>query len=97
MSIGRNHPDTSNGIRDEAADYLAAHIAEYESYSSAGMTEKAAEVAAVLHTLGHDVRPQKPVEGQKERAVSAEPLEQAVDSDAPAKRRPGRPRKDAAE
>lgn len=97
MSIGRNHPSTSDGIRDVEADYIAAHVSEYESYNSAGMTEKAAEVASALRALGHDVRPQKPVEGQKERAVSTEPLETAVDSDAPAKRRPGRPRKDAAE
>lgn len=87
MSIGRNHPSTNPGIRDAAADYLAAHVAEHESYANAGMTEKAAEVAAVLRALGHEVRPEKPTEGQKERAVAPEPLERAVESDAPVKRR----------
>lgn len=80
-------------MRDTAAEYVAAHVAEYESYVTAGMTAKAVEVANVLRQLGHEVRPRRPEAGQKERAVNPDPLERAVDGDAPAKRRPGRPKK----
>lgn len=84
------------GTRDERADIIDALKAEYESYVGAfGMADKAAEVAAVLRAYGHEVRPQKPVAGQKERAVSAEQTERAVDGESVKKRPAGRPRKTA--
>lgn len=93
MSIGRNHPTTNNGIRDAEADYIDAHVAEYEAYCVAGLTEKAAAVADVLDQLQHSVRPERPTEGAKERAVTEPALETAVNSDEAPKRRPGRPKK----
>lgn len=62
-------------VRDIAGDYLKAHIAEYESYKAAGLTERAAEVAKVLKALGHDV--------VKERAVAAPKTQKAVEKDVP--------------
>lgn len=83
MSLGR--PDKPGGdIRDVAADYLNAHIAEYTSYKTAGNTERAAEVAAVLKQLGHEVEPKKAP--PKEKAIPANTLEKAVESDVPPSR-----------
>lgn len=93
MSIGRNHPTTGKDTRDPEADFVVAHIEEYEAYTAAGMTEQAAQVADVLRRLGHDIRPARPAAGAKERAVSEPPLETAVPSDETPKRRPGRPKK----
>lgn len=78
----------TNDKRDERADYTAALIFEYETYTTAGLTERAEEVATVLRALGHEVRPQRPAPGQKERAVHAEPVEKAVTDENPKRRTP---------
>jgi len=78
-------------VRDVKADYIAAHLAEFESYKTAGLTERANAVAVVLRQLGVEV--DKAPAGVKERAVAPEPVERAVEADAPPKRRPGRPKK----
>lgn len=79
--------------RDVDADYLAAYIAEYESYKFGGLDEQARAVAAELSRLGHEVRPKPPAEA-KERAVVPPPVERAVEKDEPPKRPVGRPVKD---
>lgn len=82
--------------RDVEADFLSAYLAEYKSYKAAGLHDRAEAVAAVLRGLGHEVAPRSPKapEGVKERAVVVEPLERAVEADAPPpKRGPGRPPK----
>lgn len=89
MSIGRNHRDGEG--RDIAADYLAAYIAEFESYRTAGNYEKANEVAVVLRQLGHQV--DKVPTGTKERAVSDPAVEQAVPTESAPPKRRGRPPK----
>lgn len=78
-------------VRDVAADFLAAHIAEYESYRAAGLYEKANEVAVVLRQLGHQV--DKAPAGVKERAVSDPVVEQAVPAESTPPKRRGRPPK----
>jgi hypothetical protein len=76
----------TNDKRDERADYTAALIFEYETYATAGLSERAQEVAAVLRALGHEVRPARPAPGQKERAVNTEPVEKAVTDENPKRR-----------
>lgn len=92
MSIGRNHKTDAKDIRDVEGDYAKALRAEYETYKKYGREDRAKEVAAELHRVGHEVA-SAPV---KERAVSPEPLERAVEADAAPKRR-GRPSQKAAE
>ncbi len=81
--------------RDEAADYKAALLDEYDSYTRAGRTEEAALVAAVLrkrHGHGHEAEG-RPAE---ETVVESPPLERADIEPAPetaVPRKPGRPRK----
>jgi hypothetical protein len=60
-------------VRDERADFLRAHIEEYQSYRANGLHDRADAVARVLRVLGHDV-------GVKERAIPA-PVERAVEGD----------------
>ena len=69
-------------VRDIAADYRKAYLAEYENYKAAGYTDRAAAVADALRALGYEVE-RAPV---KERAIPQEPLETAVDDNAPIKR-----------
>lgn len=76
--------------RDVDADYLAAYVAEHDKYKAAGLDDLAAGVAAVLLGLGHDVRPKTKEAPVKERAVTPEPTEKAVEVE---KRGPGRPAK----
>ena len=78
--------------RDEAADYTAALLREFNSYRVAGLDEQAKAVAAELRKLGHDIRP-KPPEEKKEKAVDPTPVERAVEKDEPVKRPVGRPAK----
>lgn len=76
--------------RDEAADYTAALIDEFDSYIRANRTEDAAQVAAVLRERGVEV------EAAKETAVGSPSLERADVEAAPetaVPRKPGRPRK----
>lgn len=73
-------------IRDPEADFVAAYRAEYATYKNAGLDERAEAVAAELRALGHAVD----APAVKERAVSPDPLERAVEADAAPKRR-GRP------
>lgn len=79
----KTHPN-----RDVDADYQAAYLAEYDKYKAAGLDDLAAGVEAVLLGLGVDVRPKQKEAPVKERAVSPEPTEKAVDVE---KRGPGRP------
>ena len=92
MSIGRGHVTDSKNVRDVEAEYAKAYVAEYESYKTAGLDDRAKAVAAELRKLGHEVESAP----KKERAVSPEPLERAVEADAAPKRR-GRPSSKAAE
>lgn len=70
MSLGRTEV-TSKDVRDIAGDYLKAYIAEYGSYTAAGLTEKAADVAKVLKGLGHEVVKEKAVAPKAQKAVEA--------------------------
>lgn len=83
-------PATHTEARDERADYINAYLEEFESYKSAGLTERANAVAVALGELGVSV--DKAPAGVKERAVIDAPLETAVPSDEAPKRR-GRPKK----
>ncbi len=73
-------------VRDEAADFKAAYLAEYAAYRAVGLDDRAEAVAAVLRTLGHDVK-----QATKEAAVAEPAPERAVEE--PPRRRPGRPKK----
>lgn len=78
--------------RDEAADYTAALIDEFESYTRANRTEDAALVAAALRDRGHEVEAQP----LKKAPAESPPLERADIEPAPetaVPRKPGRPRK----
>ena len=87
-------------IRDIQADYRAAMIEEYNSYVTAGRKADAEHVARVLkYTFDYDVsgaakrpEPEPPVE----RAVPAPP-EPPAGAAEPARRGPGRPRKNPPE
>lgn len=93
MSIGRVEK-TADEVRDVNGAYIDAYLAEYKSFIEHD-DPRADEVADTLRQLGHEVERQpRPTEGTKERAVSPEPLETAVESDTPPKRR-GRPRSTA--
>lgn len=95
MSLGRKEDITKVAPnRDVEADYLAAYIAEYESYKYAGLDDQAKAVAAQLRALGHEVRPKQPAAEVKEKAVTPPPVERAVEKDEPPKRPVGRPLKD---
>lgn len=74
--------------RDTAEDYVRAYKAEYASYKTAGRDDRAADVAAVLRQLGHQV--DVPV---KATAVADDStVERAVEAATPP-RRTGRPPK----
>lgn len=89
MSLGTNSADAKD-VRDVKADYIKAYLVEYEKFSACG-DERAESVARELRALGHEVKAK--VALVKERAVSPEPLERAVEQDVPPKR--GRPAKKA--
>lgn len=94
MSYGRTQGPSSTS-RDINNDFLNAYKEEYAAYVAAGDTDRAGQVADVLAGLGHQVvvKQARPVEGDKETAVSAEAVETAVE----APKRRGRPRKNAEE
>ncbi len=95
MALGRPASNDED-LRDEAADRLAAHIEEYESYAAAGLADRAKAVAEALKAMGYDVKPEKAPAGLKERAVDPVETEKAVEDDEAPKRR-GRPRKETAD
>lgn len=66
MSLGRPS-NTPTGTRDVKADYIAAYLAEYRSYKSSGLDDRANEVAEALKGLGYEVEP------PLERAVPDKP------------------------
>lgn len=72
-------------VRDIAADYLKAYIAEYELYRAVG-DPRADEVAEVLKDLGHPVGESKEKAAPKkapakQRAVAHDATEKAVEGD----------------
>lgn len=95
MSIGRNHNPNAKNVRDVEDAYLKAHIEEYENYKKVGNESRAADVAAVLRQMGHEVEIGKKPAPAKETAVSPESLEHAVESPSPKRR--GRPSAQKAE
>lgn len=92
MALGRHSTIPATGMRDIEGDYIQALLEEYEALHRCGLADRAADVATQLELRGHRVHPPKPLAGTKERAVTPEGLERAID-DGPPRRRPGRPKK----
>lgn len=80
-------------IRDVDGDYRKALLAEYDKFVSFGREDMVEAIARDLRALGHEVKPKAAKAPAKEKAVSQESLETAVESAESPKR--GRPRKAA--
>jgi hypothetical protein len=96
LSLGR-HDKPDPNVRDHVGDYVNALLEEHATLSRAGLRDRAEAVEEQLRLRGYNVKAERPTPGMKERAVTPEVLERAVEGDAPPKRRPGRPKKAAAD
>lgn len=87
MSLTRNNSVPPAGVRDVEGDYVNAYLEQLAVYRSAGLTDKANEVVAVLRQYGVEVG--KVPTGAKERAVTTDDAETATPAEpaAPKRRR----------